>query len=222
MPLDILPSDVGGDKNAPLMVSLPHDSFLLNVGEFLWQNASWNKIVVGARWIVGGGVGVIWEEELKAGVKLRQLESESEVSIKRCQRFFGSWSWLHLPKQNHQQRWMFMFISVHQKSLWSLPSPFCFLFSSFCLYKNNKNNCNTIVWASNAQVTNLGARCRAFSRQFFPRKFWVKSESTPVFLSKNLSLERKITTKFNSREKYAFRTNIEFSRKGIHFQLKPV
>ena len=32
MPLDILPSDVGGDKNAPLMVSLPPDSFLLNVG----------------------------------------------------------------------------------------------------------------------------------------------------------------------------------------------
>ena len=32
VPLDILPSDVGGNKNAPLMVSLPHDSFLLNVG----------------------------------------------------------------------------------------------------------------------------------------------------------------------------------------------
>ena len=32
VPLDILPSDVGGDKNAPLMVSLPPDSFLLNVG----------------------------------------------------------------------------------------------------------------------------------------------------------------------------------------------
>ena len=28
VPFDILPSDVGGDKNAPLMVSLPHDSFL--------------------------------------------------------------------------------------------------------------------------------------------------------------------------------------------------
>ena len=31
VPLDILPSDVGGDKNAPLMVSVPHDPFLLNV-----------------------------------------------------------------------------------------------------------------------------------------------------------------------------------------------
>ena len=32
---------------------------------------------------------------------------------------------------------------------------------------------------------------RDFSRQIFPQKFWVKSESAPVFLSKNLSLERK-------------------------------
>ena len=32
---------------------------------------------------------------------------------------------------------------------------------------------------------------RDFSRQFFPQKFWVKSKSTPVFLSKNLSLEHK-------------------------------
>jgi len=43
--------------------------------------------------------------------------------------------------------------------------------------------------------------CRAFSRQFFPQKFWVKSESTPVFLSKNLSLERKIATNLDSRQK---------------------
>jgi len=63
---------------------------------------------------------------------------------------------------------------------------------------------------------------RAFSRQFFPQKFWVKSESTPVFLSKNLSLERKIATNLNSRQKYAFRTNIEFSRKCIYLQLKPI
>ena len=39
MPLDILPSDVGGDKNAPLMVSVPHDSFLLNVGEQGWTES---------------------------------------------------------------------------------------------------------------------------------------------------------------------------------------
>ena len=42
VPLDILPSDVGGNKNAPLMVSLPHES-LLSVGEFLCQNMLyWN------------------------------------------------------------------------------------------------------------------------------------------------------------------------------------
>ena len=63
---------------------------------------------------------------------------------------------------------------------------------------------------------------RAPSHQFFPQKFWVKSESTPVFLSKNLSLERKIATNLNSRQKYAFRTNIEFSRKCIYLQLKPI
>ena len=63
---------------------------------------------------------------------------------------------------------------------------------------------------------------RAPSRQFFPQKFWVKSESTPVFLSKNLSMERKIATNLNSRQKYAFRTNIEFSRKCIYLQLKPI
>ena len=39
MPFDILPSDVGGDKNAPLMVSVPHDSFLLNVGEQGWTES---------------------------------------------------------------------------------------------------------------------------------------------------------------------------------------
>ena len=63
---------------------------------------------------------------------------------------------------------------------------------------------------------------RAPNRQFFPQKFSVKSESTPVFLSKNLSLERKVATNLNSRQKYAFRTNIEFSRKCIHLQLKPI
>ena len=63
---------------------------------------------------------------------------------------------------------------------------------------------------------------RAPSRQFFPQKFWIKSESTPVFLSKNLSLERKIATNHNSRQKYAFRTNIEFSKKCIYLQLKPI
>ena len=63
---------------------------------------------------------------------------------------------------------------------------------------------------------------RGFNRQFFPQKFWVKSESTPLFLSKSLSLERKIATNLNSRQKYAFRTNIEFSRKCIYLQLKPI
>ena len=32
---------------------------------------------------------------------------------------------------------------------------------------------------------------RDFNHQFYPQKFWVKSELTPVFLSKNLSLEHK-------------------------------
>ena len=63
---------------------------------------------------------------------------------------------------------------------------------------------------------------RDFNRQIFPQKFWVKSESTPVFLSKNLSLKRKIATNFNSRQKCAFRTNIEFSRKCIYLQFKPI
>ena len=63
---------------------------------------------------------------------------------------------------------------------------------------------------------------RAASRQFLSHKFWVKSESTPVFLSKNLSLVRKIATNLNSQQKYVFRTNIEFSRKCIHLQLKPI
>ena len=63
---------------------------------------------------------------------------------------------------------------------------------------------------------------RAPSRQFFPQKFWVNSESTPVFLSKNLSLERKIATNLNSWQKYALRTNIDFSKKCIYLQLKPI
>ena len=63
---------------------------------------------------------------------------------------------------------------------------------------------------------------RAFSCQFFPQNFCVKSESTLVFPSKNLSLERKIATNLNSRQKYGFRTNIEFSRKCIYLQLKPI
>ena len=47
VPLDILPSDVGGYKNAPLMVGLPHDSLLLSVGEFLCQNMLyWNILSV--------------------------------------------------------------------------------------------------------------------------------------------------------------------------------
>ena len=57
---------------------------------------------------------------------------------------------------------------------------------------------------------------------FFPQKFWVKSESTPVFLSKNLSLEPELVTNLNSRQKYAFRMYIEFSRKCIYIQLKPI
>ena len=63
---------------------------------------------------------------------------------------------------------------------------------------------------------------RAPSHQFFPQKLWVKSESTTLFLSKNLSLEHKLATNLNSRHKYAFRTNIEFSRKCIYLQLKPI
>ena len=67
----------------------------------------------------------------------------------------------------------------------------------------------------------LNVLSRAPNRQFFPQKFWVKSESNPVFLSKNLSLEPKLATNLNSRQKYAFRINIEFSRKCIYLQLKP-
>ena len=44
------------------------------VGKFLWQNASWDKILVEARWVLGEGfvmlgLGSFWEVELKAGVK---------------------------------------------------------------------------------------------------------------------------------------------------------
>ena len=59
------------------------------------------------------------------------------------------------------------------------------------------------------------------SRQFFTQKFWVKSESTLISLSKNLSFGRKITTNFDSQQKYPFGTNIEFYRKCIYFQLMP-
>ena len=54
------------------------------------------------------------------------------------------------------------------------------------------------------------------------QKFWLKSESTPLFLSKYLSLERKIASNLHSRQKYAFRTNIEFSWKCRYLQLKPI
>ena len=60
------------------------------------------------------------------------------------------------------------------------------------------------------------------SRQFFAQKFWVKPESTLIFLSKNLSFERKITTNFDSRQKNPFGTNIEFYRKCIYLQLMPI
>ena len=60
------------------------------------------------------------------------------------------------------------------------------------------------------------------SCQFFTQKFWVKSESTLIFLSKNLSFERKITTNFDSRQKNPFGTNIEFYRKCIYLQLMPI
>ena len=56
----------------------------------------------------------------------------------------------------------------------------------------------------------------------FTQKFLVKSESTLIFLSKNLSFERKITTNFDSRQKYPFGTNIEFYRKCIYLQLMPI
>ena len=39
------------------------------------------------------------------------------------------------------------------------------------------------------------------TRQIFTQNFWVKTESTHVFLSKNLSLEREIATNLNSRRK---------------------
>ena len=60
------------------------------------------------------------------------------------------------------------------------------------------------------------------SRQFFTQKFWVKSESTLIFLNKNLSLERKITANFDSRQKYPFGTNVEFYRECIYLQLMPI
>ena len=68
-------------------------------------------------------------------------------------------------------------------------------------------------------VTKVDARVlrfRAPSHHFFPQKFWVKSESTPLFLSKNLSLERKIATNLNFRQKYAFRTNIELNPENAY------
>ena len=80
-------------------------------------------------------------------------------------------------------------------------------------------------------VCEIKRRCRNWpqdgpgrdpSRQFFTQKFWVKSESTLIFLSKNLSFERKITTNFDSRQKNPFGTNIEFYRKCIYLQLMPI
>ena len=41
--------------------------------------------------------------------------------------------------------------------------------------------------------------CRASTRQFFTQKFWVKSESTPVCLSKNLSFIAQICDISDSR-----------------------
>ena len=45
--------------------------------------------------------------------------------------------------------------------------------------------CATFRWSSFEFICSL--LNRDFNRQFFPQKFWVKSESTPVILSKNLS-----------------------------------
>ena len=73
--------------------------------------------------------------------------------------------------------------------------------------------------------SNLAYRTGLFrgpTRQIFPQKFLVKSESTLIFLSKNLSFERKITTNFDSRQKNPFGTNIEFYRKCIYLQLMPI
>ena len=100
---------------------------------------------------------------------------------------------------------------------------------AICMWQGNNDRYNFHHNVANSGVshkllpTGLTAfvRTRAFSRQFFTQKFWVKSESTLIFLSKNLSFGRIITTNFDSQQKYPFGTNIEFYRKCIYFQLMP-
>ena len=53
-------------------------------------------------------------------------------------------------------------------------------------------------------------------------KFYNESIELETDNIKKARILYKIATKFNSRQKYAFRTNIEFSRKCIYFQLKPI
>ena len=57
----------------------------------------------------------------------------------------------------------------------------------FKYWVDSWNNCD-MIFISLANWFHL--KNRAFSRQFFTQKFWVKSESTPVFLSKILSLSQ--------------------------------
>ena len=53
------------------------------------------------------------------------------------------------------------------------------------------SNCEVFLHISQIKLNKTLGQTRDFSRQIFPQKFWVKSESTPLFLSENLSLEHK-------------------------------
>ena len=70
-----------------------------------------------------------------------------------------------------------------------------------------KYNCNYYFAARAPSIRAMSERKGFFSMDLFP---------------KNLSLERKIATNLHSLQKYVFRTNIEFSRKCIYLQLKPI
>ena len=67
------------------------------------------------------------------------------------------------------------------------------------------------------RITNIRISCKSvpflcsrdFNRQIFPQKFWVKSESAPAFLSKNLSLER-VVFQPSKCKKFHFQPQIWF------------
>ena len=75
----------------------------------------------------------------------------------------------------------FSTLLFQQHSRWDTHQP-RWLSSRWCGFRGKP-------WSGNDDY-NDDHQVRAFSRQFFTQKFWVKSESTPVFLSKILSLSQ--------------------------------